>query len=201
MEIKAIYGRGMSCNVFFLRGDWKVLIDSGMDEQLLRILPGLDAIINTHSHFDHTAMNRRLVEKFGCEVWMGRDEAEFFEADPQRATASQFFDVGSDMDFKIARKLEDGDSLDFGDFALDVISTPGHTVGGICLYEPETKALFSGDTVFAQGFGRYDLAGGDLEKLRASIARLGELDIATLYPAHGPILENGVNEYIRSIRV
>ena len=89
--------------------------------------------------------------------------------------------------------LSDGDRI--GD--LRVIHTPGHTPGGICLYEPEEKLLFSGDTVFTGGsFGRYDFPGGDRTVLAASLERLGALEVEGLYPGHGEPVARGGGRHI-----
>lgn len=82
--------------------------------------------------------------------------------------------------------LTDGAKIDLGDSTLRVIHTPGHTPGSICLYEAQSKSLFSGDTVFPYGsVGRTDLPGGSSRDLIRSISRLVKLDVSVLYPGHG----------------
>ena len=93
--------------------------------------------------------------------------------------------------------LHDGDRIG----SLRVIHTPGHTPGGICLYDPEAKLLFSGDTVFTGGsFGRYDFPGGDRKALGASIERLAALDVEGLYPGHGEPALRGGGRHIAAAR-
>jgi glyoxylase-like metal-dependent hydrolase (beta-lactamase superfamily II) len=88
-------------------------------------------------------------------------------------------------------ELEEGDKI--ADF--EVIHTPGHTKGGICLWDGES--LISGDTIFAGGgVGRMDI-GGDYNDMKNSVRRLTELDIKNIYPGHGPIVENNGKEHIR----
>ena len=81
--------------------------------------------------------------------------------------------------------------IDLGKVRLEVIHTQGHTQGSICLYEPKSKSLFSGDTIFSDGIGRVDLPGGDWIKLKKSIERLLNLhrssSIEKIYPGHGSI--------------
>ena len=88
-------------------------------------------------------------------------------------------------------KLKDGDLVDLGGLVLEVIHTPGHTQGCVCFYEPISKSLFSGDTVFADGVGRTDFAGGSLGDLKKSVERLivlhKERGVGTVYPGHGPL--------------
>jgi hydroxyacylglutathione hydrolase len=76
-----------------------------------------------------------------------------------------------------------------GGLELEVIHTPGHSPGSICLYWPTYKALFAGDVIFAQGVGRTDLPGGDGEQLKESISRLASLDLELVLPGHGDIIK------------
>jgi glyoxylase-like metal-dependent hydrolase (beta-lactamase superfamily II) len=74
----------------------------------------------------------------------------------------------------------------FGSIRLSVLHTPGHTEGSVCLYAPDEGQLFSGDTLFAGGWGRVDLPGGDPEAMVESLARLGGLeDVVAVLPGHG----------------
>jgi len=84
--------------------------------------------------------------------------------------------------------LEDGQIIQFGHHALQVIHTPGHTPGGCCLYLEAEQKLISGDTLFADGVGRTDLPGGSHEQLVTSIrTRLFTLpDQVEVWPGHGP---------------
>jgi glyoxylase-like metal-dependent hydrolase (beta-lactamase superfamily II) len=86
----------------------------------------------------------------------------------------------------------------FGDSGLELIHSPGHTIGSIVLYDRATKSLFSGDTVFANGgVGRWDLETGNLGQLRESITKIEELGLENLYPGHGPAIEGGASEHVR----
>jgi glyoxylase-like metal-dependent hydrolase (beta-lactamase superfamily II) len=75
-----------------------------------------------------------------------------------------------------------------GDIGLQVISTPGHTPGSICIYWADRRALFSGDLVFSRGVGRTDLPGGGTAELRDSIRKISALDLEYILPGHGEIL-------------
>ena len=84
--------------------------------------------------------------------------------------------------------LADGDIISFGALRLQVIHTPGHTKGGVCLYMKEDKLLFTGDTLFAGSIGRTDFEGGSMDEIMDSIMRkilpLG--DSVRVFPGHGP---------------
>ena len=82
--------------------------------------------------------------------------------------------------------LAEGGEVRFGSIRLRVLHTPGHTEGSVCLYEPDDGLLFSGDTLFAGGWGRVDLPGGHPDAMVASLARLLDLeDRVRVYPGHG----------------
>ena len=96
--------------------------------------------------------------------------------------------LGPQMEFpKPAFFLQEGD-VKIGDSSLQVILTPGHSPGSICLYWSEKKALFTGDVIFNQSIGRTDLPGGSGKLLKESITRLAELDVEVLCPGHGDVV-------------
>lgn len=83
------------------------------------------------------------------------------------------------------RFLEDGDIVEIGDLKFAVLHTPGHTRGGICFYGE--GVVFTGDTLFSNGIGRYDLPGSSYDQLMESLSRLMKLpDETIVYPGHGP---------------
>ena len=139
-------------------------------------------IINTHGHWDHTADDERLRDATGAPVFIHREDAKLL-ADPAAVLPGFPFRASP-----IAPDgyLEDGTTIE--EAGLQVIHTPGHTPGSICLYSPAEGFLFSGDTLFAGSIGRTDLPGGDQETLMLSIrTRLLTLPPATkILPGHGP---------------
>jgi len=144
----------------------------------------IDLIVNTHGHWDHIADNAALQHETHAPIAIHRlDEPRIKNPEP----------VMFQLPFEVppteaGRYLEDGDVIQVGSLRLEVIFTPGHTEGGICLYERNEKVLFSGDTLFAGSVGRVDLPGGDWDTLMTSIhERLLTLeDQVTVYPGHGP---------------
>ena len=140
-------------------------------------------IIVTHAHFDHILEIDEWVEKTGAKVIVGRDDA--LALSNSRLNCYWKFFHKEKGYFGKFTAVDDGDRLWLGDESFTVITSPGHTKGSIVL---ENKSLlFSGDVIFAEGaFGRYDLPGGDVYQLRASIDKLCGLDEElTVYPGHG----------------
>jgi hydroxyacylglutathione hydrolase len=186
-DIIVIDGMGYDSNVYVFED---IIVDTGTGKNMDYIFKSikeagksvddLSLIVNTHNHYDHIGGNHKL----DLEVAMHTNDATALERGDQDAILATMF--GKSMEkMKVNRKLEDGDKIH--DF--EVILTPGHTSGSICLYDGET--LISGDTVFSGGgFGRVDL-GGDMGEMRKSLARLSKLDIENLLPGHGPAVNDG----------
>lgn len=139
-------------------------------------------IINTHGHFDHIVANRDIKQVFGAKILIHGADADMLDNGPQNL--SVYF--GSSIECGPADKLlQDGEIINIGNMALNVLHTPGHTPGGICLKAGDT--VFAGDTLFAQGIGRTDFPGGSENQLIASIrTKLLVLDDNTkILPGHG----------------
>ncbi|KXS41908.1 MAG: hypothetical protein AWU59_1880 [Methanolobus sp. T82-4] len=180
----------------------KVLVDTGMNtkglvEEINRNtdMKDLELIILTHCHYDHTASAQEIAQMSGAKVAIHKDDAPLLKNDNISAAAMFGYSAPSiDADML----LEEGDRIPVGeDEELEVIHTPGHTPGGICLYEASTKSLFSGDTVFPNGsIGRTDFQGGSRSQLTESINKIMKLDVETLYPGHGEVTSNDVNRQI-----
>lgn len=146
-------------------------------------------IVNTHGHFDHIGANDKLRKALGVELAIHEADASMLTS--ARENLSAF--MGVNAEFKSADKLlKDGDKISFGGCTLKVIHTPGHTLGGICLYDGE-KTLFSGDTLFAGSVGRTDFPNGSHSEIVKSVKeRLVDVkDDVTVLPGHGPSTQMG----------
>jgi hydroxyacylglutathione hydrolase len=138
------------------------------------------AVINTHGHGDHIGADK----EFGLPIWIHRLDADFL-TDPSKNLSAM---MGFFLKIKPAsRMLEDGDVLTIGKYNMEVIHTPGHTPGSICLKAP--GVIFTGDTLFCEGIGRTDFAYGSGDDILRSIKeRLFVLnDDYIIYPGHGPV--------------
>ena len=182
-------------NTFWLTAKQNAVIDLGSIKTAKQLpLHTACCIILTHVHYDHTAAlgQLRLPEK--TIVMMHEADAH---AIGTASSAASFFGARAPK-FRVDMLLADGSEIELGDSTLTVIHTPGHTSGSICLYEAQSKSLFSGDTVFPYGgIGRSDLPGGNPHDLTRSVSRLAKLDVRIMYPGHGEVTSNNVNEQIK----
>lgn len=141
----------------------------------------LKLIVSSHGHWDHIGDNAAVAEHTGAEVAAHpRDRDRLIH--PRAINAP--FDIPPSVP---AVDLAEGGEVRFGSIRLGVLHTPGHTEGSVCLYDADDGLLFSGDTLFAGGWGRVDLPGGDPAAMVESLGRLLELeDGVRVFPGHGP---------------
>ncbi len=141
----------------------------------------LKLIVSTHGHWDHTGDNARVAEATGADIAVHPlDRESLVHPIPLWAP----FEIPPSVP---AVDLAEGGEIRFGSIRLTVLHTPGHTPGSVCLQAADDGLLFSGDTLFAGGWGRVDLPGGSPEAIMASLARLSELEApVAVLPGHGP---------------
>ncbi|HUG47558.1 MAG TPA: MBL fold metallo-hydrolase [Candidatus Limnocylindria bacterium] len=140
----------------------------------------LKLIVSTHRHWDHIGDNAEASEKTGAQIAAHVLDRHGLE-NPQPLWAP--FEIPPSVP---AVDLAEGSEIRFGDIRLDVLHTPGHTEGSVCLLADSERLLFSGDTLFAGGWGRVDLPGGDPAAMVESLGRLSGLaDDLRVLPGHG----------------
>ena len=140
----------------------------------------LRLIVSTHGHWDHVGENKAVAEHTGAQIAIHPADNHYL-LDPHPLFAP--FEIIPSVP---AVELAEGGEVRFGGIRLQVLHTPGHTSGSVCLLHRDEGLLFSGDTLFPGGWGRVDLPNGSPEQMAESIARLAGLDDALrVLPGHG----------------
>jgi len=208
MKIHCIDGYNSDSNIYIILGDNPSIIDCGTGlynenvvEEIKKIIDPtlINQIILTHEHYDHCGGVKKLLDltKSKAKIISHKEAANKIERGE-----SMFAKLlgGTMPKMPVDIKLNDGDTLKIGDETFEIIHTPGHTPGSMCLYSKESSSLFSGDTIFSFGsFGRYDFPGGDLHILEQSIKRLAKLDVKNLYPGHELYIEGDGEKHMAMV--
>ncbi|AKL93927.1 Zn-dependent hydrolase [Clostridium aceticum] len=166
-----------------------LIIDPGDEEKVL--IQYIDkhalkpqGILLTHYHYDHIGGVEGLKRKYHCPVYAHKKEVEGLQK-PEINRSN--LDGRTPVSVTPDKLLSDGDTIFIGTIVLEVIHTPGHTPGGICLKVKDSNIIFTGDTIFSDDLGRTDLEGGSEESLKRSITNKVSKwpENTMIYPGHG----------------
>jgi glyoxylase-like metal-dependent hydrolase (beta-lactamase superfamily II) len=201
----------LACNCSVL-GDEKsreaVVIDPGDDvDRVQEILSRHDLrvryIIATHAHIDHVGGIEKLKRTTGATVLMHESDLPLYQ---NLALQAAWLGVPSPKAVEVDQFLKDGDAVKWGPHSLEVLHTPGHSPGSLCLHLPgEERRIFSGDTLFQSSIGRTDLWGGSFDQILRSIKNtlLPFPDATPVFPGHGPATtigeERETNPFLQGI--
>lgn len=185
----------LACNCYIL-GDpatlQAIVVDPGDDAETILGLVAkhgltLDLTVATHAHFDHVMAAEALRLATGAPFYLHADDVVLLEWVP--ASLEIFLGRTHGKAPEVDGTVKDGEELKVGGSGLEIIHTPGHSPGSMCLVSDPAggnRLLFSGDTLFAGSVGRVDLPGGDghqiVESIRQRLFPLGDLAV---YPGHG----------------
>lgn len=181
------YGVLMSNCWVVISGSEALLIDGGaqvseVDAALSSKELTLRGVLLTHGHFDHAMHAREIADKYGVPLYIHESDGDMLSNGMKNAYMMCY---GRDMDLGRADVLlSDGDTIAFGGGDIKLLHTPGHSEGSSCFLAG--RSLITGDTLFSNSVGRWDLYGGSLNELRSSLGALALLDEELkIYPGHG----------------
>lgn len=190
LKINTWIGEPTNCYIVFEEESKETMVvdpagDVDKIIEMLDILKGkLKYIYLTHCHGDHTGGVNELRDKMGGRILISRYDAPGLN--DNSISLTQYMGV-KPIEIEDNSRIDDGDILHLGNLTFKVLHTPGHTIGGTCLYCEEEKMLFSGDTLFRGTWGRTDLPTSSFEDIINSITNKLMIlpDETIVYPGHG----------------
>ena len=190
--VNMIVGDGLCSNIYVVGREKATIIDAGVGNRLNPVWPQLDSIgvkpgnvdkvVLTHAHHDHAMGAFLILEKAHPKVYVQTLDTGY---------------IASSLGESLV-KAEEGDIIETELWPLEVIWTPGHTEGGMCLYAREQRILFSGDTAFPDGyFGRFDGESGSIEQLMESLRKLAKLRVDVMLSGHDVPVLSGAEDNLK----
>ena len=162
-------------------GDCKPVLLKAIEESGIE---NLKYILCTHGHFDHVTGVAKLKDKYAdAEILIGAEDAGALN--DEILSLGKYFRIPFQPCYA-DRLLKNGDIIEIGDIALEVISTPGHTPGGVLYYSRKENVVFTGDTIFKGSVGKTTFVGGDGAQLMKSLEKIKNLpEDCIIYSGHG----------------
>ena len=188
MRIRSLFPESFASNCYLLISEGHALVvdpsisSDAIQSALLEEGAVPDGILLTHGHFDHMLSLDLLRRHTLSDAWIHEEDA--YRLTDGKANAFYTFFGRERVWAPAEHTFTDGDLIPLGNESIRVIHTPGHTEGSCCFLADDF--LVTGDTIFAESYGRCDLLGGSIELLRHSLQKLRALPPTfTVYPGHG----------------
>lgn len=182
-----------NCYIIYDEEGKAVIIDPGYDkEKIISKIKdnnlNVKYVILTHCHADHLGELEAIIKYTDADVIINENDLDGLE-DDEKSHCTALNVKKPNIDKNKIITVKDKDNIKVGNINLEVISTPGHTSGSMCLYEKNIDSLFTGDTIFAECYGRVDLKSGSFEDMKNSIDKLFDrFEDIIIYPGHEKIV-------------
>ncbi|MCX8045122.1 MAG: MBL fold metallo-hydrolase [Desulfobacterota bacterium] len=186
-----------NCNTYVLQKEGLILIDPGLKRYVPQIMAGMkkdglnpddiSLVINTHSHPDHLDGDAYFLQT-RAKIALHEEEEKFL-----KHVGVDFFQMFGlePPQYRVDVYASEG-TLTAAGITLQIIHTPGHSPGSICIYWPEKKVMATGDVVFSGSIGRTDFPGGSSSTLKKSIEKISTYACDYLLPGHNEVIEGAV---------
>jgi len=190
MKIEHAQVGPLMVNCYFIsEGDKLIIVDPGGSEEIIddyiksnKLKPVM--IVNTHGHFDHIGAVQYLRKKYDIPFLIHKDDEFLLK---MATSSAALFGLPPVETPEVDRNIEDGETVSESGIDIDIIHTPGHSPGGVCLYIKSEKVLITGDTLFARSVGRSDFPYADhgalIKNIKNKIMLLD--DDVSVCPGHG----------------
>lgn len=183
-----------NCYLVYDENGEGIIIDPGYEEdKIINEIKtrncNIKYIIMTHSHADHMGALLEVQKFTNAKILVHIKDLEALLEKEENYT-SMFNIKNQNIDEELVSIVKDSDVVKVGNLKFEIIHTPGHTAGSICILEVNNYKLFTGDTLFCDSYGRCDLYSGDFSSMVNSLRKVfGRFDNITIYPGHGEISE------------
>ncbi len=201
-----------SANHVLIRGRRPILFDAGFGSDIETTLDllrqadmppdGLELVVNSHYHCDHSGGNHGLQQRYGLPLAAHAFDAELINRRDPQACMAEWLDQPVEP-YRVHRPLEDGEELDAGGIRLRVLHTPGHSRGHICLYAEREQVLICGDAVHSDDVAwvnPFTEGEAALERTVASLERLAALPVRRACSGHGPPIDDPAAAFDTALR-
>lgn len=195
IEVNVAYaGHITNCYLVYDENGEGIIIDPGYEsDKIINEIKSkkcnVKYIILTHAHADHIGALAKVQKYTNAKILVHIKDLEML-LEKQENYSDMLKVEKQNIDEMLVKTVKDTDVIDVGNLKFEIIHTPGHSAGSICIFEVNNYKLFTGDTIFSDSYGRYDLYSGDFNDMVKSLRHIfNRFDNINIYSGHGEITD------------